>query len=315
MNNFLLKENNNNGEIMKKYKRIAYSILVLIIFILVFTIYKVYSKTNEPDVNDKTFAELKKIENDFQNLFNELYNVKLDNYAFYTSQIEENSGNETSKEKSQNGDKNDEQQGEKNESSNNETQSEASKKENLEKYNLKEIGILTSKEEINWEAIKNNVEKDYSNIYNLTLDLYKTNVKKDSITNFNNEYDLFAKAIKEENKENTLKELSNLYNYLPQFYESVSKTEKDKIVIRTKNNIYKAYILLEIDNWQEMENNINNAIGEYSNIFANVKENKNQYDINKAYIIINELQNAVKLKDKEIFLIKYKNLLEELNNI
>ena len=31
--------------------------------------------------------------------------------------------------------------------------------------------------------------------------------------------------------------------------------------------------------------------------------------------MLNELQNAVNLKDKEIFLIKYKNLLEEINGI
>ena len=30
---------------------------------------------------------------------------------------------------------------------------------------------------------------------------------------------------------------------------------------------------------------------------------------------MDELQNAVTLKDKEVFLIKYKNLLEELQNI
>jgi len=31
--------------------------------------------------------------------------------------------------------------------------------------------------------------------------------------------------------------------------------------------------------------------------------------------MINELQNAIALNDKEVFLIKYKNLLEELQNI
>ena len=38
-------------------------------------------------------------------------------------------------------------------------------------------------------------------------------------------------------------------------------------------------------------------------------------EINKAYVIINELQNAINLEDTDIFLIKYKNLLEELQNI
>ena len=31
--------------------------------------------------------------------------------------------------------------------------------------------------------------------------------------------------------------------------------------------------------------------------------------------MLNELQNAVNLKDTTVFLIKYKNLLEEMNNI
>ena len=40
-----------------------------------------------------------------------------------------------------------------------------------------------------------------------------------------------------------------------------------------------------------------------------------KYNINKAYIMINELKNSVNLKDNEVFLIKYKNLLEELENV
>ena len=45
------------------------------------------------------------------------------------------------------------------------------------------------------------------------------------------------------------------------------------------------------------------------------EEKHSKYNINKSYIIINEMQNAVTLKDRNIFLIKYKNLLEELQNI
>lgn len=40
-----------------------------------------------------------------------------------------------------------------------------------------------------------------------------------------------------------------------------------------------------------------------------------KYNVNKAYMMIEELQNAINLKEKEIFLIKYKNLLEELENV
>ena len=62
-----------------------------------------------------------------------------------------------------------------------------------------------------------------------------------------------------------------------------------------------------------LKSHVNNN-REKKQMYSN-KENINQYNINKVYVMINELQNAVTLKDKEVFLIKYKNLLEELQNI
>lgn len=47
----------------------------------------------------------------------------------------------------------------------------------------------------------------------------------------------------------------------------------------------------------------------------NDDQNISKYNVNKAYMMIEELQNAINLKEKEIFLIKYKNLLEELENV
>ena len=38
----------------------------------------------------------------------------------------------------------------------------------------------------------------------------------------------------------------------------------------------------------------------------------NMYKVNKCYVLLNELENSMDLKDKEIYYIKYKNLLEEL---
>ena len=63
--------------------------------------------------------------------------------------------------------------------------------------------------------------------------------------------------------------------------------------------------------------NINSAAEEFTKLVTDInnQETGNQYNINKVYIMINELQNAATLKDKEIFLIKYKKLLEEIENI
>ena len=44
----------------------------------------------------------------------------------------------------------------------------------------------------------------------------------------------------------------------------------------------------------------------------NENEN-NEVNINKSYILIKDLQNSSNNTDKDIFYIKYKNLIEQLN--
>ena len=70
------------------------------------------------------------------------------------------------------------------------------------------------------------------------------------------------------------------------------------------------------DNWQEISKDMKNAIDSYSQLLTNTQiEARKQYNISKTYIMLNELQNAINLQDTSVFLIKYKNLLEEINNI
>ena len=80
--------------------------------------------------------------------------------------------------------------------------------------------------------------------------------------------------------------------------------------METKSNVFKTYVFVNIDNWNEATSNINRAIESYSRALNNIQDNRN-YDTNKVYIILNEIQSAVNIKDKDVFLIKYKNFIEE----
>lgn len=307
---------------MKKYTKIAYIVLILIILLSGFFIYKVFGKNNSNEnLEEKTLTEVKHLENEFQNLFNQLNNISFDNYKISSSKIEEKEGQEESSNTSQDSSGNKESNSGNSENSGDSNESKLSqdnsKTSDNKQYKLEEVGILTKESKINWNQIKNDVEKIYTYLYPMTLDLYQTSTNQQDIVNFNKECDNLTKAVKNENKEDTLKELSILYDYLPRFVENCTNDNKEKTVIRTKNNIFKAYSVLEKEEWNNISNNINNATQELTKLVTNInnKENEKQYNINKAYIMINELQNAITLKDKEVFLIKYKNLLEELQNI
>lgn len=325
---------------MKKYGKIAYVMLILIIFVCGFCIYKVSAKNDsQQEINEKTFEEIKYLENELQNLFNEINNIKFENYTISATNIEENEQSEESSNESSGSSKEKQTEGGTGEnssekqtegstggnSSGNTSENEQEKTTNKQ-YQLKEEGILTKNQDINWSQIKNDVEKIYTVLYSTTIDLYQVVENKDEITNFNKEYDNLTKAVKEEDKKETLKRLSAVYEFLPKFVENCAGQEKDKVVIKTKNYIFKAYSILEEEQWQNILDNINSAQQEFMKIASNVnnkekqdeiilKQNGNKYNIDKSYIMINELKNAVDLKDKQIFLIKYKNLLEELENV
>jgi hypothetical protein len=289
----------------------------------IFTLYNVYGKEKKSDdIEEKTLAEVRYLEDTFIDLFNGLNNIKFENYTITASEIKnENSSTENNTEETTSSSKSSgETESKKGESGSSQqsgnSQNTESSKDNKEYY-VEETGVLTNKSEINWENIKNESERIYTSLSKTTLDLYEIGVNQQEILNFNKEYDNLIKTVKEENKQETLTELSILYNYLPTFLESCTDNEKDNTVIKTKNYIFKAYSKLDNEDWQSISNDINQAIQEFTKIVTDVdtSNEKNKYNINKAYIMINELQNAINLNDKEIFLIKYKNLLEELENI
>lgn len=301
---------------MKRYTKITYIILIFIVILSGFFIYKVSGKNNSTeDTKSKALADVKQLEGKFVDLFNQLNNITFDNYKISVSEIKESqSENKTSDKSSSSGDSSKNSQGS-SESESSQQQSENS--QDNKEYKLEEAGILTMESQINWKEIKNDVEDIYTSLYPTTLDLYQVSTNQQDIVNFNKEYDNLTRAVKDEDKEQSLTELSILYDYLPKFMENCTDEEKNKTVIKTKNYMFKAYSILDTGDWNNISENITKATEEFTKLVTNInnKETGNQYNINKVYIMINELQNAVNLKDKEIFLIKYKKLLEEIQNI
>lgn len=313
---------------MKKYSKIAYSFLILIVLVSGFIVYKTLNKNESEQVKkSKAFEEVKHLESKFVDLFNQMNNISFENYKISSSDIKGKKSEKETQLSGQSGEKSGENQGKSGSGGNNESsgqgQSQGQSQENSEdseenkEYKLKSTGILTGEKELNWEEIKNDVERVYTTLYPVTLDLYQVQTNQEDIVNFNKEYDNLTQAVKNENKDETLEELTLLYDYLPRFIEKCTDEQKEKIIINTKNYIFKAYSVLEQEEWGVISENINKASEEFTRLVTDIdnKEKENQYNINKTYIIINELQNAVLIRDKEVFLIKYKNLLEEIENI
>lgn len=304
---------------MKKYKKIAYVLLIIIIAVLSVTVYANASKENEESKKEKNFSEVEFLETKLLNLCNEMNNIETRNYDISASEISTQAENQKNSENPGESTKGSNAQGESNENKGNSSSSNNSsdtQSKSSQKFDLVEKGVLTNSEDVNWKDVKNEIEILYSSIPTITLDLYQSNTNQQDILNFNKEFDNLTMVIKEEKKEETLAKLSKLYDYIPKFMENSTDDQLQKTVTETKANILKAYSKLDSKNWEEILNDVKQAIDVYSKLLTatNVDPTK-QYAISKVYIMINELQNAVQIQDESIFLIKYKNIIEEMNTL
>lgn len=301
---------------MKNLKRIGYIVLIAIIIILGFIIYSNANKNNENNQQEKVLSEIKYIESKLVQLFNEMNKIESRNYTISIGEIlKDSSSSQNSIESNSGGSEGGTSSGEESDSTDNSNSSLNSDQDN-KKFELQLSGVLTNKEDINWDYIKGEIENIYTSLATITIDFYQIGTTQENVIKFNQQLDKLSIAIKEENKELVLGELSNLYTNLSNITQNINGNELYKKVIKIKDNIFKAYSKLDTGNWEEIANDISNAITLYSELLTNTTENiEKQYEINKGYILINEMQNAVNLQDVSIFLIKYKNLLEELNSI
>ena len=268
---------------MKKYKIIGYIALIILIVAMGLIFYKVYGNQNKNDnIQAKTLEEIKKLDNNFSNIFNQLNNVKYEQYKISSTEMKEedksgsaeNTAGGSGGGESSSSSKGGSEGGQSGDSGESKEKNEKQTSDN-KKYELKESGILTQDEQIDWENIKNEVENIYPSLTGFTLDLYQINVNKQEITDFNSQYDKVITEIKEEKKEETLGELSKLYEYLPKFAENATEDETQKIVLKTKNEIFKAYSVLDKKEWNatEIETRTKNHIKKFFEIWDITKLN------------------------------------------
>lgn len=307
---------------MEKHKTVAFVCLSIIIVVIIIFMYQTISKENGKDAKEKTLAEVEFIEVKLVGLLNKMNNIEVRNYNVSVTEItqkkslenESNTANETSK--SADKENNDKANEKGDTSSEQKTNDKESENQQNEKFQLKATGVLTRNEDIDWKQVKNDVEMLYSSIPTITLDLYQMQVAQEDILNFNKEIDILTLAIQKNSKEETLKSLSTIYEYIPKFIEKTTNDNLIKAITKTKSDLFKSYSQLDRKNWQEISEMIKKAVDNFSQLLTDTKIDSNkQYTINKVYVMLNELQNAVKVQDINVFLIKYKNILEEMNDL
>lgn len=317
---------------MSKEKCFKCIIIVILMFCTVFTLTGCSEKQNEEELSkEKIDQELQYLDTKFVALMNMLNNISFSNYKVTSEEIkeekDESKGNSSESEQSDSkssseGGASSESEGnsDSNSNSGSESKEESSSggdgKEQNKIFKLTEDNILSldSNTDIEWNLIKSEIENLYSIWTTITIDMHTAGVNSNYILEFNTLLDSLAIQAKDENKQGSLDNLSKLYNLLPKYLNSYSNDEIKKSVLNTKAHLLTALCMVDTDRWEDMHVEILKANQEFSTIINNVNIDKNKkLNVNRAYLLLKEAQNSIETKDKDIFLIKYKNTIQELN--
>ncbi|MBQ6992786.1 MAG: hypothetical protein IJN50_07840 [Clostridia bacterium] len=300
---------------MAKFRKTIYILILVISIFLLSGCDDNQLENDYSDTKEKVIEEMRYLDTRIVDILNSLNNITLENYSVSskeittTTQSTQGSGQD-SEGKSETSTTN--AQGSSSSSSSTEN---SSKDEKISVSEMeREAVILTDVNDVDWKNIKNQIELINSFWAIIAIDLYSFNVNNEDITGFNTALDKAILSIKEENKEEALTNLTEMYSYIPRYLKAISAENSIQNIYQTKEHILRAYSLVEKNDWGTITTSVNEARNSFNNIMSDTGyTNKNKYKVDKAYILINDLISAIPNNDATIFYMKYKNVIQALN--
>lgn len=266
------------------------SIIFLVALVIIFFSGCSKQKTDEEQLRDKNISEIDYLDNYIMLMLNSINDIDLKQYDAKIEKTENlneilQESEETSSEDTGN---------------------------NVVQYSMVPNTILNANKTINWENLKLEIENLNNTWPSIIVDLYKANVDNKKLTEFSDLINTCIGNIKNENRTETLNSLAKLYEYIPVFLEKIASDNKQIELAKTKVEVIKAYVNIDFANWEELKTSLDRAISNFEPIVNNTNEAEKEYNIRKAYVLLQEFKNAVDTNDKDLLFMKYKNLMEEL---
>lgn len=286
--------------------------ICLLLFFMLFAL--TGCSEEEPHLNDKAKSEIEYLGTKFINILNRLNNITFENYQVTTEKVElskdsaeSEKTSESSSSQSSGGEPAEVKSSEGNGSSNN----------TIIASQMSPNTILNPiVTEIDWAGLKNGIENVYYSWNTVLLDLNKMDIDNDDILGFSSDLDRATTYIKNEDKANSLLAMASLYGYLPKYAETVSDDAQYKNILKTKSFIINSYSLVETGNWDRITGEIDKALEAFKLVTTDANfVTENSHKVNKSYVLLNELRNSLTSKDKDIFYIQYRNLMEAINEL
>ncbi len=316
-------------------KYLLITLIVIFTILLATLIYIKFFSNNEDNeyaiLAEKAEGEVKYLDYTIIELMNKLNNISYSRYQVTIKEVNESEQQNNSSSKSesagngmqtqeegssnQQGSESKENGSGSNDNNSNNSESESLNQSEARTSRLAQVDSLLNSnyDDVPWDEISYGVETIYTAWPSISLDMKALNINESDISSFSTTLDGIAQAVKVQDKNSALINLYNLYILLPKYLSYFLNNEYTLNVYNTKAYVLSSYLSANSENWEDMNTNITNAINTLSkNMESTDLKDIEKSTIEKSYALLEELKRGVGLEDKEIFYLKYKLAMEQL---
>lgn len=321
-------------------KYLLITLMIIFVILLVTLIYIRFWGNNEANeytiLTEKAEGEITYLDSSIIQLMNNLNNISYSRYQVTIKEVNENeqqsnssnnsasaeNGSQTTENANQSSSGNGQEGGNEHSSDQsggssggNSNASESTNQSEARTSRLAQVDSLLNSnyDDIPWDEISYGVETLYTAWPTISIDMKALNVGESDISSFSTTLDGVAQAVKVQDKNSALINLYNLYTLLPKYLSYFSSDETKLNVYNTKAYVLSSYVSANSENWGEMNTNVTNAINTLSkNMQSEKLNNIEKTALEKSYTLLEELKRGIGVEDKEIFYLKYKLAMEQL---
>ena len=168
-------------------------------------------------------------------------------------------------------------------------------------------------EDLNWDLIEENAIDLNGILDTIILDMTEVEISNETIIELKNRVNNLSIAISNKDIDATLEEYRLLYLLLPIYAEKIYSNKNELEILRLKSLAVSSYVLANRSEWDEAKKTILETENKYKTMMDNVDYIKEySYNLNKVFVLIGELRNAIELEELELTNIKYVNFIEKV---
>lgn len=174
-------------------------------------------------------------------------------------------------------------------------------------------GEYIKDEGLDWNSILEDEKKINAVLETIILDLSEIDISSEDLISFSNELNNLLTITIQENENELLPRIQALYSFVPQFLDQSSDDKNDVKDKELKSIVLSSFAFANMEDWEVARSTIQSAIDKYSEMMNDVDYMQaRSYSLNKVYVLLGEVKNAIDTENLELVKLKFVNFIEKI---